>query len=304
MPNRDDKIIRALTSFPFLFFAFLLCVGAATAAAQENVKGLRIVVDKNEVGINGCVTVLVEYRQKFQSDLENGLLATFPEPKLFRIRSTSTSTIGNIQETDAVVKQIFLLEAQKPGTEILGPAYINSKYPGIESKKMESNAVTVHVTEKVEEPADFKPPELKLPGYLKSMDEDQLKECSARVEKNPGEADAYFERGKVYYSMKDMEKAIRDYDQAIKLSPNVAKYHYFRGGAYLSKKQDDLAIRDFKKAIKLDPKDETIRKSLDASQKKLGGFEFRLEYSRDLQKTPNPKNEQTPDQAGGKEKRD
>jgi len=55
--------------------------------------------------------------------------------------------------------------------------------------------------------------------------------------------------------MRQAERAIQDFDSAIKLNPNFADAFRNRGGAYLVKDQADLAIKDFDSAIKLNSKD-------------------------------------------------
>lgn len=52
----------------------------------------------------------------------------------------------------------------------------------------------------------------------------------------------------------DFDRAIRDYDEAIRLDPTDADYRSFRGGAWVDKKNFDKAIDDFQEAIRLEPK--------------------------------------------------
>ena len=49
------------------------------------------------------------------------------------------------------------------------------------------------------------------------------------------------------------DRAIQDFDQAIKLNPNYAIAFYNRGNAYRLKGQHDRAIQDLDQAIKLNP---------------------------------------------------
>jgi tetratricopeptide (TPR) repeat protein len=61
---------------------------------------------------------------------------------------------------------------------------------------------------------------------------------------------AYNNRGVTYDRKGDYERAIQDYEQAIKLKPSPEAY-FNRGNAYLAKAQYDHAIDDFNAAIKL-----------------------------------------------------
>jgi len=69
-----------------------------------------------------------------------------------------------------------------------------------------------------------------------------------------GKAEEFYEQGKNFSSVENVDQAIDNYSKAIKINPNFAKAYNNRGIAYTLKKQYDLAIADFTKAIELDPK--------------------------------------------------
>ena len=64
---------------------------------------------------------------------------------------------------------------------------------------------------------------------------------------------AFYNRGVAYADKKDYDRAIADYDQAIRLDPNYAHAFNNRGVAYESKKDYDRAIADYDQAIRIDP---------------------------------------------------
>jgi tetratricopeptide (TPR) repeat protein len=70
---------------------------------------------------------------------------------------------------------------------------------------------------------------------------------------SPFDATAYNQRGIGYYNKDDYDRAIADYDQAIKLQPDLADAYCNRGYAYEGKDDHDRAIADFDQAIKLQP---------------------------------------------------
>ena len=53
---------------------------------------------------------------------------------------------------------------------------------------------------------------------------------------------------------KDYDKAIADYDEAIRLDPNCQTAYYNRGIVWEKKKDFNKAISDYNEAIRLDPK--------------------------------------------------
>jgi len=71
---------------------------------------------------------------------------------------------------------------------------------------------------------------------------------------NPGLAVAYSNRGLAYADKQQYDRAIADYDQAIAVNPDYTRAYYGRGRAHADKRQFDRAIADFDQAIKLDPR--------------------------------------------------
>jgi len=74
---------------------------------------------------------------------------------------------------------------------------------------------------------------------------------SGRSEKR--RALAYYNRGYVYKIRGDLDRAIADYNKAIRLEPRAAAPYYERGVAYHARSDLDHAIADYDMAIRLDP---------------------------------------------------
>jgi tetratricopeptide (TPR) repeat protein len=66
---------------------------------------------------------------------------------------------------------------------------------------------------------------------------------------------AFDNRGNAYHDKGDNDRAIADYDEAIRLDPKRAKAFKNRGCAYLEKGDNGRAIADYSEAILIDPKD-------------------------------------------------
>ena len=73
------------------------------------------------------------------------------------------------------------------------------------------------------------------------------------IKLNPEDAYAYLFRGYAYDDLKEYGKAIEDYSKAVELNPKEADFYYFRGVAYDYLKDYDKAIEDYSKAIELNP---------------------------------------------------
>jgi tetratricopeptide (TPR) repeat protein len=62
----------------------------------------------------------------------------------------------------------------------------------------------------------------------------------------------YTDRGNLWADKKEYDRAIADYDQAIRLDPNATAYNN-RAGVWRAKGEDDKASADYNEAIRLDP---------------------------------------------------
>ena len=60
-------------------------------------------------------------------------------------------------------------------------------------------------------------------------------------------------RGIAWAETHELDKAIDDFDECLRLKPNTAVYLYWRGAAWVAKKDFAKAIQDLDEAIRLDP---------------------------------------------------
>lgn len=96
-------------------------------------------------------------------------------------------------------------------------------------------------------------------GHYQNGEVDQaIADLSEAVRLDPYDADVHYMRGNMYFlNKKDHEKAVADFDQAIKLNRNHAEAYYYRGLAYQIDRQDcSRAIADFTEALRLNPDNE------------------------------------------------
>jgi tetratricopeptide (TPR) repeat protein len=75
------------------------------------------------------------------------------------------------------------------------------------------------------------------------------------MQNDPDSAFAYYGRGEEYSRNGDFDRAIGEYDAAIKIDANYANAYDSRGCTYASKGDHDRAIADFTEAIRINPKE-------------------------------------------------
>ena len=90
------------------------------------------------------------------------------------------------------------------------------------------------------------------------------------IKLNPKIVQAYYNRGVAYGKKGDNDRAIANYGATIKLNPKYADAYFNRGVVYLDKGQYDRAIADFDTAIKLNPKHASAYYNRGTAYKKLG----------------------------------
>jgi tetratricopeptide (TPR) repeat protein len=73
------------------------------------------------------------------------------------------------------------------------------------------------------------------------------------IRDDPGFDWAYHVRGWIYYRKKDYDKALADYEAAIKLVPTESVFYRDRGNIALARKDYDKALANYDKSIELDP---------------------------------------------------
>jgi len=80
-----------------------------------------------------------------------------------------------------------------------------------------------------------------------------IEDYDQAIRLNPNDVKSFFNRGFTYSNKGQFDHAIEDYDQAIRLNPNYAEAYDARGNAYANKSQYDRAIEDYGQAIRLSP---------------------------------------------------
>ena len=82
-------------------------------------------------------------------------------------------------------------------------------------------------------------------------EERAIEDWDEAIRLDPQDADAYNNRGIAYHDLGEYQRAIEDYDEAIRLNPQAAYAYYNRGLAYERLGRQEQADRDFAKAKEL-----------------------------------------------------
>jgi tetratricopeptide (TPR) repeat protein len=91
-------------------------------------------------------------------------------------------------------------------------------------------------------------------AYLKNGDNDRaIADYNEAIRLNPNYALAFANRGIAYHNKGDNDRAIIDYNEAIRLNPNYAPAFNNRGNTYRIRGDHDRAIADYNEAIRLHP---------------------------------------------------
>jgi tetratricopeptide (TPR) repeat protein len=80
-----------------------------------------------------------------------------------------------------------------------------------------------------------------------------IEACTLIISLDPKNDGAFINRGIAYRRIGDLERALLDYHEAIRLNPLAADAFNNRGNAYKELNQFDRAIQDYDEAIRLNP---------------------------------------------------
>ena len=96
-----------------------------------------------------------------------------------------------------------------------------------------------------------------------------MADINESIRVDPTYARAYFDRGNAWYHTGDFDRAIADYSEAIRLAPKDAKAYYYRGVARATKHSLPDALADFETYSQLVPSDPDGQKFVQLLKKEL-----------------------------------
>ena len=117
-------------------------------------------------------------------------------------------------------------------------------------------------------------------GYLDSGDKNRnnsdydlaIAEFDRAIRQDPGNAAAYFGRGRGYLRKGDNSRAVADYSEALRLNPNDVISFSNRGRAYARMGDYDNAVADFESALQIDPNNAAVKQNLEKAKRREKGL--------------------------------
>jgi tetratricopeptide (TPR) repeat protein len=88
------------------------------------------------------------------------------------------------------------------------------------------------------------------------------KELSKLIESDPENPENYYERARIYYNQKYLDRALADIEDAIRYNPQYALYYFYKGKILYAMNRTLEASKSYEQAIALDPKYEEAQMRL------------------------------------------
>ncbi len=134
-------------------------------------------------------------------------------------------------------------------TPFAEPLHIQTNMPSDPVKKeMPDNKTTTYKNRESAKHIEAGNKNLENKQYDKAMEN-----FEAAVRENPNSAIGYIGKGRVFAEMKKNKEALAEFQKAVDKEPNNAISWVNRGNGYARMRKFDLAIADYEKAISIDP---------------------------------------------------
>jgi tetratricopeptide (TPR) repeat protein len=121
-----------------------------------------------------------------------------------------------------------------------------------------------------------------------ALPEDGVAHFTKLIQANPNDAAQFARRSKAHELNGDLDAALKDYDEAIRLAPTGSSWWNNRANLYQKKKDFDRARQDYDRSIELNPNSAIVYGNRGNAYNNLHDFERAIaDYDKALQLNPN-----------------
>ena len=164
-----------------------------------------------------------------------------------------------------------------PPTELFSVAFDHLRIAGDAMAKGDLDSALNHynIVLAMDVPYDYASSAVQNRGniYRRQRDDERaLRDYEQAIRLNPRNAGAYVNRGVILADRGDHEAAIQDFDEAIRFNPKLPEAFYNRAMSFAANNDWESATRDFNEAVQLEPDSAVLRAGrgeLFLAQKKL-----------------------------------
>ena len=181
---------------------------------------------------------------------------------------------GSLKETGILKSKIVRKKQDipKPAKVMAKKAKKSTRSEQVAQKETKGKPVEVEKAPPKKDPKEF---------------EKDLHELNLFIKDNPGNAMAFYNRACLYASKEDLNQALKDYTEALRMDPDNSDVYYNRGIVRVKMKQYEKAIEDFQKAVALRPDFQDAYCNLGNAHYELGKYVLAIrDYTKALNLNP------------------
>lgn len=104
----------------------------------------------------------------------------------------------------------------------------------------------------------------------------------SKSDKNQNVAEKHFHQGLNYIGERKYGKAIKEFQEALRINPNYVMARISLAGAYIDEEEFDLAIKECKEALRIEPSNITVRFNLAKAYMNKGELDSAIKENQEI----------------------